>query len=67
MSISIFISMMSLTLSWLKIKGEFTMKEIILSLAVSCASGVATEDIPNGCKIMLEYRFGFESRLPHYL
>lgn len=48
MSISIFISMMSLTLSWLKIKGEFTMKEIILSLAVSCGSGVATEDIPNG-------------------
>lgn len=40
MSISIFISMMSLTLSWMKIKGEFYMKEIILSLAVSCGSEV---------------------------
>lgn len=41
MSISIFISMMSLTLSWIKIKGEKTMKEIILSMVVSCGAEVA--------------------------
>lgn len=50
MFLSVFISMMNLTLSWLKIKGEFTMKEIILSLAVSGGSGVVTEDILNGYK-----------------
>lgn len=34
MSISIFISMMSLTLSWIKIKGEIIMKETIFSMVV---------------------------------
>lgn len=41
MSISIYISMMSLTLSWIKIKGEITMKETILSMVVSCGAEVA--------------------------
>lgn len=41
MSLSIFISIIQLTLSWIKIKGEITMKETILSMAVSCGAEVA--------------------------
>lgn len=41
MSISIFISIMGVALTWLQIKGDFTMKEIIASLVVSCGSEVA--------------------------
>ncbi len=41
MSISIFISIMSVTLTWLQIKGDVSMKEIIVSLVVSCGSEVA--------------------------
>lgn len=52
MSVSIFIAMMNLTLSWLKIKGEFYMKEIVLSLAVSCGSEVVTESNLSEYKIM---------------
>lgn len=35
MSISIFISMMSLILSWINIKGEITMKETVLAMVFS--------------------------------
>ena len=41
MSISLFISIMGVALTWLQIKGDVTMKEIIASLVVSCGSEVA--------------------------